>query len=144
MIRWLQEPQQYRSHQLTLIMVKCIFTRCRAGSISSLHCLRGGCDDSKAPQTSDALVYPETTVDICTPRPTTAQDLVSSPCPMSPGRVIKGTWAPFNWQWSTLIRIWISNHRPSKVCYDITYTFPNFNGSSAEVQNGWAISSHTL
>ena len=30
---------------------------------------------------------------------------------------------------STLIIAWMSNHMPSKVCDEITYSFPNFNGS---------------
>ena len=33
----------------------------------------------------------------------------------------------------TLIREWISNHMPSTVWYEITYPFPNFNGSTVEV-----------
>ena len=31
------------------------------------------------------------------------------------------------------ICIWISNHKPSKLWYEITYPFPNFNGTAIEV-----------
>ena len=35
--------------------------------------------------------------------------------------------------WITLIPALISNHMPSKVCDEITYSFPNFNGCTVEV-----------
>ena len=33
----------------------------------------------------------------------------------------------------TLILAWISNHMPSKICDEITYPVPNFNGCTVEV-----------
>ena len=40
--------------------------------------------------------------------------------------------APFYWYGLNLISAWISNHMPNKVCNEITYPFPNFNGCTVE------------
>ena len=40
---------------------------------------------------------------------------------------------PFYYHGLTLIPAWIINHMPSEVLYEITYPFPNFNGTNDEV-----------
>ena len=40
---------------------------------------------------------------------------------------------PFYLYGLTLTLAWISNHMPSKVCVDIIYPIPNFNGATVEV-----------
>ena len=40
---------------------------------------------------------------------------------------------PVYQQGLTLILAWVSNQMPSKVWDEITYTFPNFNGSAVEM-----------
>ena len=42
-------------------------------------------------------------------------------------------WIPFHKHGLTLIPAWISDHMPSKVWDEITYPFPNFNGTTVEV-----------
>ena len=46
--------------------------------------------------------------------------------------------------WINLISAWISNYMPTKVWYEITYPFPNFNGTTVEVWEWEIILSHTL
>ena len=46
------------------------------------------------------------------------------------------TWGPFYYHRLTLIPVWISNHMPTKIWDEITYSFPNFNGITAELGNG--------
>ena len=43
------------------------------------------------------------------------------------------TWDPFYLYGLTLIPTWVSDHIYSKVCEEITYPFPNFNGVTVEV-----------
>ena len=43
------------------------------------------------------------------------------------------TSGPFYYHGLTLISAWISNHMPSKVWDEITYSFLNFNGCTVEV-----------
>ena len=42
-------------------------------------------------------------------------------------------WGPFNKRGPTLTPAWIRKHIPSEVWNEITYSFPNFNGTIVEV-----------
>ena len=46
---------------------------------------------------------------------------------------LRDSWAPFYWDGLILMPARISNHMPSKVWYEITYPFPNFNGATIGV-----------
>ena len=48
---------------------------------------------------------------------------------------------PFSKHGLTLNRAWISNHMLSKMCDDIIYPVPNFNGSTVEV---WKWTSNSI
>ena len=43
------------------------------------------------------------------------------------------SWGPFHQHELTSISAWISHYMPNKVCDEVTYPFPNFNGCSIEV-----------
>ena len=53
-------------------------------------------------------------------------------------------WGIFYWHGLTLIPAWISNYIRYEVWCEITYPCPNFDGTTVEIWNGQAVSSHTL
>ena len=52
---------------------------------------------------------------------------------MDLNHIFLGTGGPINYNGLILITIWVNNYTHYNVWYEITYSFPSFNGAAVEV-----------